>query len=464
MKKLKNITLILLFFILILFMKNKVNAASITASPSAPKKGQSVTITVSVYANTVDLTATVSGAGTSGTIRLVDGSMSGDAKTFSKSITVKPTSTGTIKVSISSSSNAVLNGSYVQGLAISKSISVTEPSSNSGGTSGGTSGKKPSSGGSTTTKPVEEKKSTDNTLSALSVKEGNISPEFKKDVKEYTLKIPYELSAVNVTATPSDSKAKVAITGNTDLKEGENTVTVKVTAEDGTVAEYKIKVTRARVPLALQSLIVKYENENGELVEAPLNPVFDINTYDYSLQDLEYWVEKLSVEAISNLEGATIDIQGADNLQIGENTIVITVKIAAEGSENVAEGEEPKEEIVTYTIKVNKTEEPTIFQKISNWFKGIFGGVSNWYNQNEKNIIVGALSTCIVALFGLSIYIVVDHNKYKDVIDKLKKVNEMNLNSNTIVETNQTNAKEEISKNIEEPKEKKDKKNGKRFK
>ena len=439
MKKTKKIILTILFFVSILLITDKVNATSISASPSSPKKGKPVTITVSVpNVNTVDLTATVSGAGTSGTIRLVDGSMTGEAKTFSKSITVTPTSAGTIKVVVSSGSNAVLNGQYVN-VSASKSITVTEPPANTGGSSSGGNSSSGSSNGSSssstgtssqkpttnTTKPVETPKSTDSTLSALSIKEGAINPEFKKDVKEYSLTIPYETSEVNVTATANDSKAKVTIEGNKELKEGENTVKVLVTAENGTSTTYTIKVTRKRVPIALKTLVVKYQNENGELIETPLNPAFNFDTLEYTLQDLEYWVEKLNIEAIPNIEGATIDIQGADNLQVGENTITITVKIA---EENTPEGEEPKEETITYTIKFNKIAEPTLIAKIQDWFKGIFGGISTWYNNNTEKVIVGALGLCIVALIGLSVYIVVDYNKYKDVIAKVKKVTELNSN------------------------------------
>lgn len=438
MKRIKNIFLILIFFVLILFIKNKVEAVSISSSPSNPKKGQAVTITVTVpNVNTVDLTATISGAGTSGTIKLVDGSMTGDAKTFSKSITVTPTSTGTIKVSISSSSNAVLNGNYVNNLAISKSITVSEPESSSGGNGSG-SGSSSSKPPTTTKPPVEVKKSTDNTLSALSIEGGQISPEFNKDVKEYALKVPYEVVELNVTAKPNDSKAKVEVIGNKDLQEGENILTVRVTAEDGSVADYVVKVTRARIPLALKSLVIKYENENREIVETPLNPVFSFDIFEYSLEELEYWVEKLSVEAIPNIEGANIDVQGADSLQAGENTITITAKISAE----VAEGEEPKEEIITYTIKVNKKQEPTTMEKLS-----------NWYNQNEKYVIIGALGVCIVFLFGLSIYIVVDYNKYKHVVKKVKEANDFKSN----------NIFEETSDEITEE-EKDTAKTGKRFK
>lgn len=467
MKKTKKIILTILFFISILLITDKVNATTISASPSSPKKGSAVTITVSVpNVNTVDLTATVSGAGTSGTIRLVDGSMTGEAKTFSKSITVTPTSSGTIKVVVSSGSNAVLNGQYVN-VSASKSITVTEPQTNTGGgsSSGSSSGSGSSSSGTTnkkpttTTKPVETPKSTDSTLSVLNIKEGAIAPEFKKDVKEYTLTIPYETSAVNVTATATDSKAKVAIEGNKDLKEGENIVKVLVTAEDGTSTTYTIKVTRKRVPIALKTLVVKYQNENGELIEVPLNPTFNFDTLQYILQDLEYWVEKLNIEATPNIEGATIDIQGADNLEVGENTITITAEIP---EENTPEGEEPKKETITYTIKVNKTEEPTLIAKISDWFKGIFGGISTWYNNNTEKVIVVALGLCIVALIGLSVYIVVDYNKYKDVIAKVKKVTKINTNNNIVEEiAEESNIVEE--KNIEDNNKNDRPKGGKHF-
>ncbi|MBQ2917254.1 MAG: cadherin-like beta sandwich domain-containing protein, partial [Clostridia bacterium] len=240
---------------------------------------------------------------------------------------------------------------------------------------------------------------------------------------------------------------------------GENTVKVLVTAENGTSTTYTIKVTRKRVPIALKTLVVKYQNENGELIETPLNPAFNFDTLEYTLQDLEYWVEKLNIEAIPNIEGATIDIQGADNLQVGENTITITVKIA---EENTPEGEEAKEETITYTIKFNKIAEPTLIAKIQDWFKGIFGGIGSWYNNNQDKVILGALGVCIVALIGLSVYIVVDYNKYKDVIAKVKKVTELNSNEVAVEEIEQeSNIVEE--KNIEDNNKNDRPKGGKHF-
>ncbi|MCR5530946.1 MAG: cadherin-like beta sandwich domain-containing protein [Lachnospiraceae bacterium] len=86
-------------------------------------------------------------------------------------------------------------------------------------------------------------------LASLSIGEAKISPAFSADVTAYTASVGGTVSKVTVSAQPADGKAKVAVSGNTGLKEGNNTVTVKVTAEDGTTAKtYTITVTRAKPP------------------------------------------------------------------------------------------------------------------------------------------------------------------------------------------------------------------------
>jgi len=430
LNKIIFIILSILFMVLIMTIKSNAASISVSTSKSSVSPGETFTATVSVSGGAGKVTATVSNGSGGKTEFLDNGS-------FSFSCTAG--SSGSVTIS-ASGSIADYETETESSKSASKTVTIIQPSTNTQGSSSGSSSSSggSSTGTSTNKKPKEEvKKSSNNTLSTLAVAEGEITPVFEKDVREYALTIPYETTEVNVTATPSDSKATVAIEGNKDLKEGENTVTVKVTAEDGTVANYIIKVTRARVPLALSSLLVKYENQEGQIIELPLNPVFNFATLEYTLQDLEYWVEKLTVEAVPNIEGATIDIQGADTLQTGENTITITLKIL---EENTPEGEEPKEETITYTIKVNKLEEPTLIAKISNWFKGIMGTVGSWFNNNQQKIILGALALCIVALIGLSIYIVVDYKKYKDVIAKVKKVTEINANSEMIEEIEQASS------------------------
>ena len=478
---LKKIIFELAIIIGILFaMTIKSNAASlsISTSKSSVSPGESFTVTVSVSGGAGYVSATASnGSGSMGSTFLDNAS---------KSFTCTAGSSGRVTIS-ASGVIADYSTENDEQKSASKTVSIVQPNKNTGGNSNGSS----SNGGNTTKKPntnnstkptetKEEKKSTDSTLSSLSIAEGAITPEFNKDVKEYAITVPNEVTKLNITATPTDSKATVSVTEYEELKEGENIITISVTAEDGTTkTDYVIKATRQRKELALEKLIIKYTNRNGEVVEVPLTPEFISNIYEYSIETLEYWVKSLDIEALANIEGATIEISGADSLKEGENVITITVKnkITMEPQEEGAEPTE-QEETKTYTIKFNKNAEPTIIGKISNWFKGIFGGVSTWYANNQEKAVFGALMFCIVALIGLSIYIIVDYKKYQDLLGKIGKLN--NLNNNEIKATSEVenitvneepnniediykDRKKEIeinSKKIEENKDKEDKPKG----
>ena len=91
----------------------------------------------------------------------------------------------------------------------------------------------------------EEKKSSNASLGSLVISAGTLSPEFSAATKDYTATVDYSCSSLAVTANPADSKASVtSVTGNDSLEVGENTVSVVVTAEDGSTSTYNIVVTR----------------------------------------------------------------------------------------------------------------------------------------------------------------------------------------------------------------------------
>ena len=440
--KFKIQLIILLSIIFIGICSTKVLGASISVRPSKSSVSPGESFSVSISAN--GATGKVSISASNGTV-----SSSSLWLEPSGTITVKAGSSGSVKISVSAVDMSDSAGNEVSPSG-GTTVSIVQPSSNNGSSSnGGSTTKKPTT--NNTKKPTEtkeEKKSTDSTLSSLKIAEGEITPEFNKDVKEYAITVPNEVTKLNITATPTDSKATVSVTEYEELKEGENAITISVTAEDGTTkTDYVIKATRQKKELALEKLIVKYTNQNGEVVEVPLTPEFISNIYEYSIETLEYWVKKLDIEALANIEGATIEISGADSLKEGENIITITVKnkITVEPQEEGTEATE-QEEIKTYTIKFNKNAEPTIIGRISNWFKGIFGGVSTWYGNNQQKVIVGGLTLCIVSLIGLSIYIVIDYKKYKDLLSKVGKLNTLN-NSEVKVATEATkNSIEDIYK------------------
>ena len=188
----------------------------------------------------------------------------------------------------------------------------------------------------TTTKPEEEAKSSNAMLSGLTVDVEGLSPEFNKDTDNYTLQVGSDVEAIQITATPEDENATVQVQGNENLQEGENTVTITVTAGDGTTKVYTITVNKGNVEqvasLGLSTLTI---------AGIDMEEVFSPTTYEYTIEINED-VTQLDITAEANEEGATVEIVGNQDFQEGENIVSIIVK-SADG-----------EETVTYQLTINK--------------------------------------------------------------------------------------------------------------
>ena len=154
-------------------------------------------------------------------------------------------------------------------------------------------------------------------LSSLEVVGYELSPYFNKNNLTYTVIIPEDVTSIEINAEPEAEGAIARISGNTRLTRQENTVTVRVTAEDGTSRAYSITVLKApEVNLKLDSL---------QIEGLELNPVFDEDTFYYTSSLVDTELTSLNVNAVANDETANIEVIGADNLVDGENLINIIV-------------------------------------------------------------------------------------------------------------------------------------------
>lgn len=182
----------------------------------------------------------------------------------------------------------------------------------------------------TETKP--EEKSNNVNLKILAIEDVVLTPEFSNDITEYSAKlVDFEGTELNVIAEAEDEKATVKIEGNTNIVDGENVITITVTAEDGTTKVYTITVVKEEAEaFGLSSLIIKDVELKG----------FTIGKYEYKVSFEA--LEKLEIEAIASEEGATIEILGNENLVEGENLITIIVT-SADGTKTA-----------TYQIKATK--------------------------------------------------------------------------------------------------------------
>ena len=154
-------------------------------------------------------------------------------------------------------------------------------------------------------------------LSSLEVAGYELSPYFNKNNLTYTVIIPEDVTSIEINAEAEVEGAIVRISGNTRLTRQENTVTVRVTAEDGTSRAYSITVLKApEVNLKLDSL---------QIEGLELNPVFDEDTFYYTSSLVDTELTSLNVNAVASDETANVEVIGADNLVDGENLINIIV-------------------------------------------------------------------------------------------------------------------------------------------
>lgn len=246
MKKITSYILSVLIMTIVVFSNTNIVLAagsiSVSASKTTVKVGDVVTIRTSISPGEYGVNATLTKS--SGAFEFVEGdNIYSDGGTPNNSIKVKAVSEGSCTFSvhvINAFDDQLKETSMSSG---SVTVTATSASSNSNKDNKDNSGNDNNANKDNENK--EEKKSSNASLGSLVISAGTLSPEFSAATKDYTATVDYSCSSLAVTANPADSKASVtSVTGNDSLEVGENTVSVVVTAEDGSTSTYNIVVTR----------------------------------------------------------------------------------------------------------------------------------------------------------------------------------------------------------------------------
>lgn len=260
-KKLGVIITLLTLCICLMTPQMHAKAASgkttIAVSAGSLNIGQTVTVTAkalsasgdSAYANMVltydagilefvSCNATYGGGG---------GSISVASDSFS--VTLKAISAGKASISLSATDGVIYGTEEELDSMAGSSTSVTVKNEAAGSNTGnnssagnnGSSGNNGNAGNGSNTAAL----SADNSLKALTISPGTLSPAFKGSTTKYTATVDNSVTSIAVSATPVNEKATIeSVTGNTNLAVGANVVQIVVKAENGTTATYKITVTR----------------------------------------------------------------------------------------------------------------------------------------------------------------------------------------------------------------------------
>ena len=86
-------------------------------------------------------------------------------------------------------------------------------------------------------------KSDNNYLKDLIITGGTISPNFDRQIIDYSVKIENNIKEINITANPEDNKATVSGTGKIDISSASE-CKIEVAAESGTTRTYYIKIIK----------------------------------------------------------------------------------------------------------------------------------------------------------------------------------------------------------------------------
>ncbi|MBV8388274.1 MAG: cadherin-like beta sandwich domain-containing protein [Mucilaginibacter sp.] len=192
------------------------------------------------------------------------------------------------------------------------------------------------------------------TLSNLTLSSGSLAPVFASSTTSYTTGVSNATTSITVTPTVTDPTATVTVNGKAvisgsasgaiSLAIGPNTVTVVVTAQDGTTKDtYTVVVTRTASSTATLS--------NLTISSGTLAPNFNTSVTSYAVS-VPNAVGSVTVTPTATDANATITVNGATvasgspsgliPLVVGSNVVNVVVT-AQDGT------------IVTYTITVSRT-------------------------------------------------------------------------------------------------------------
>lgn len=247
MKHFRKFSLSLLLtgaMLLCLVQTSFADGISVSAGQGSVSVGKTVAFSITVPSGSEAWTYSVSW---SGNLTLESGDTApmgfeGDSRT--NQLVFRANSTGTGSVWISAGSYCIAGVDYdASGSASVSIVSASEPDDSEPAPA-----PTPSGGDSSTGNNPGVSLSSNNALSSLTVSAGTLTPAFDPAITEYTLSLPSQSDRLTITANPSDSRATVQGDGDISLQDGETSLSVVVTAEDGSAKAYTITVQVAQAP------------------------------------------------------------------------------------------------------------------------------------------------------------------------------------------------------------------------
>ena len=253
-------------------------------------------------------------------------------------------------------------------------------------------------------------------LKILRLNHEGITPVFSPDITEYYF-LTEDLSSLEVTAISENADANIMISGNTNFKEGLNTIVIEVSSPDKTSkTQYTISVTKTKDLEKANANLETLAIEN-----VTLDPEFANDIYQYNAI-VSNTTENLNILAIPERQNASVEITGKENLQFGNN--LISIQVTAENRYtikqykiNVYRRNEEEQKIADEEAQMNIQKVNAILEEQDR------EGEKQEESENSiiENIKENLWFVIIYIIFSIIIVILVIYRIKKEKIDKNKK-------------------------------------------
>ncbi len=201
--------------------------------------------------------------------------------------------------------------------------------------------------------------SSNNYLSGLTISQGTLTPAFDRNTTAYTAEVENATDSITVTPVKDSNWASLKVNDKTvasgsaseaiKLAEGANTITIRVTAENGSTKDYTITVTRKAAPgeeyTKLQKAVADYETYKKDGYTESSWTAFEkaLKEAQEALKDTSLSEEKAK-EILANLTKA------AGELQLVGIPVIESVKVSGNKATVKLTGEAENAEGYDYVI------------------------------------------------------------------------------------------------------------------
>jgi len=200
-------------------------------------------------------------------------------------------------------------------------------------------------------------------LASLTVENASISPAFAPDVLEYSASVPFEISALQLSAAAEHGGAAVSVENPGLAVAATTAVRVTVTAENGTARTYVIHVSRPQDPNYVPSA-----NADLSVLAVDgyqLSPAFSDEITTYYVW-LPYETQSIAISAVTADHRAKAAVAEQPELIPGKGTEIVVTATAEDGTQKLytvtairAPAHEDVEQFLNCETEPTEATEPT---------------------------------------------------------------------------------------------------------